>query len=90
MEGILFFVEFSPAIDSIFSSTSNSGSLGEEKIVGVADGCIVAEEAEERNISDPSSSNQSGLISGNKRKIFTTKSKLGLLRPERICEIADG
>lgn len=37
-----------------------------------------------------SSSNQSGLIRGNLRRIFCNKSYPGLLRPDTRCETAEG
>ena len=49
---------------------------------GVATGC------EPRFMGPFSISSQSGLISGKRSKIFFITSKLGLLRPDVICDIA--
>ena len=46
--------------------------------------------AESRYICSESSSNQSGLICGNLRRIFWSKSKPGRLRPARMWEIPAG
>ena len=83
----------SPEDDARFVFDASFVSVAEGGIVACDDevviGVTVLSEIERYMLPLPRS-NQSGLSFGKRCSIFSMKSKLGLFRPPRMCEILDG
>lgn len=68
--------------------SAKSRGAGRDDTAG--SGAVAAVSLFSRYIGPWSSSSQSGLTAGKRRRIFCTKSKLGLFRPDKIWDIPDG